>query len=221
MPNHATNPSPSLVLLSGGLDSVTLLHHVVKQRKEPALALSFDYGQRHGIELEHAKYQAALVGARHVIVTLPVGELLHSALTGHDMQPDQSQIPATYVPMRNTLFLSLACGVAESSGNGKIYIGANYIDYSGYPDCRPEFLAAFQFAANRGCKKYHDGGFAFEIMAPLLYKTKVQIVELARLLGVDIDKTSSCYFPDKTGSACNVCDSCVIRNKAITEAKIP
>ncbi len=209
---------PSVVLLSGGLDSTALLHHVTKQRKEHVLALSFNYGQRHSIELEHAKYQAALVGARHVVVTLPVGELLHSALTGHDVAPDASPIPATYVPMRNTLFLSLACGVAESSGNGKIYIGANYIDYSGYPDCRPEFLSAFQFAANRGCKKYHDGGFAFQIMAPLLYKTKAQIVKLALELGVDLDKTSSCYFPDETGGACGVCDSCVIRNNAIMEA---
>ena len=209
---------PSVVLLSGGLDSTALLHHVVKQRKEPALALSFDYGQRHNIELEHAKYQAALVGARHVVVTLPVGALLHSALTGHNLAPDASPIPATYVPMRNTLFLALACGVAESSGNGKIYIGANYIDYSGYPDCRPEFLSAFQFAANRGCKKYHDGGFAFEIMAPLLYKTKAQIVRMALDLSVDLDKTSSCYFPDETGAACGMCDSCVIRNKAIKEA---
>jgi 7-cyano-7-deazaguanine synthase len=215
----------AIVLLSGGLDSATTLL-IAREQGFEVFALSFDYGQRHRVELERARQLAARYGAREhrlVRVDFPAPET--SALTDPSLAvPKRSlgkeAIPVTYVPARNTLFLAHAVALGEALGAGDIFIGANALDYSGYPDCRPEFLDAFQRMANLGTKAGVQGKLAFRIHAPLLQMTKGQIVARARELDLDFALTSSCYDPSAEGRPCGTCDSCLLREKGFHEAGI-
>jgi 7-cyano-7-deazaguanine synthase len=215
----------AIVLLSGGLDSATTLL-IAREQGFDVFALSFDYGQRHRVELERARQLAARYGAREhrlVRVDFPAPET--SALTDPSLAvPKRSlgkeAIPVTYVPARNTLFLAHAVALGEALGAGDIFIGANALDYSGYPDCRPEFLDAFQRMANLGTKAGVQGKLAFRIHAPLLQMTKGQIVARARELDLDFALTSSCYDPSAEGRPCGACDSCLLREKGFHEAGI-
>jgi 7-cyano-7-deazaguanine synthase len=195
---------PAVVLLSGGLDSATVLALAV-QESSSVLALSFRYGQRHSVELECAAQQAARWGVQHRVSDIPL--IAGSALTDGDATVS-SGIPATYVPARNTLFLAFALSIAEAMG-ADIWIGVNALDYSGYPDCRPEFVRAFQALANLATRVGIEG-HSPQVRAPLQHMTKTGIIRLGLRLGVDYAATSSCYFP--VGSqACGQCDSCRIR----------
>jgi 7-cyano-7-deazaguanine synthase len=215
----------AVVLLSGGLDSATCLL-IARQQGLATYALSFDYGQRHRVELERARALANRYGAsEHRVVRLDLGEPAASALTDStQMVPRHSlgreAIPATYVPARNTLFLANALAWAEPLGAPDIYIGANALDYSGYPDCRPEFLEAFETMANLATKAGVEGTVRFRIQAPLLRLTKAAIVRRAAELGLDFALTSSCYDPSADGSPCGACDSCLLRQKGFREAGV-
>lgn len=213
----------SVVLLSGGLDSTTCLA-VAKDEGYETYALSFSYGQKHSSELEAAKEVAKQFGVKeHKILNLPIGSYGGSSLTDEDMAvPDYSGdegVPNTYVPARNTVFLSYALGWAEVLGSHDIYIGANDVDYSGYPDCRPEYLEKFAELANLATK---DGvaGEKYTIHAPLLKLTKAEIIRLGNSLNVDYARTISCYRADSYGNACGKCDSCTYRKKGFIEAGI-
>jgi len=216
----------AIVLLSGGLDSATCLL-LAREDGFETLALSFDYGQRHAIELERARALAGRYGVReHRIVRLDLPSDGSSALTNRAVEVPRDSlgreaIPITYVPARNTLFLSHAIAWGEAAGAGDIFIGANALDYSGYPDCRPEFLEAFQTAANLGTKAGVEGALAFRIRAPLLRLTKGDIVRLGARLGLDFSLTTSCYDPSVAGKPCGHCDSCLLRHKGFHEAGIP
>ena len=216
----------AIVLLSGGLDSATCLL-LAREDGFETLALSFDYGQRHAIELERARALAGRYGVReHRIVRLDLPSDGSSALTNRAVEVPRDSlgreaIPITYVPARNTLFLSHAIAWGEAAGAGDIFIGANALDYSGYPDCRPEFLEAFQTAANLGTKAGVEGALAFRIRAPLLRLTKADIVRLGARLGLDFSLTTSCYDPSVAGKPCGHCDSCLLRHKGFHEAGIP
>lgn len=206
----------AVVLLSGGLDSATVLA-IARDQGYQCIALSFDYGQRHRIELASAKAVAKAGGAiEHRILTLPIGELGGSALTDDAIDVPESideqndDIPVTYVPARNTIFLSMALGLAEIAGARNIYIGANAVDYSGYPDCRPEFISAFQHVANLATREGVEGD-GFQIRAPLIDMSKADIIRTGAALGVDYSLTVSCYNPSEKGLACGVCDSCRLR----------
>lgn len=203
----------AVVLVSGGLDSATTLAICVEDGFEP-YALSFDYGQRHQIEIEAAKRVATSLGARaHRIAEIDLRIFGGSALTDKIAVPkDQSAtgIPITYVPARNTIFLSYALAWSEVLGAADIFIGANAIDYSGYPDCRPEFITAFEDLA-RVATKAGVEGMSFRVHAPLLSMSKAQIIEKGLELGVDFSMTHSCYDPAPDGLACGACDSCRIR----------
>jgi 7-cyano-7-deazaguanine synthase len=220
-----TDNPKAIVLLSGGLDSATTLL-IAREQGFDVFALSFDYGQRHRIELERARQLAARYGAReHRVVRLDFPAPETSALTDPSLAvPKRSlgkeAIPVTYVPARNTLFLAHAVALGEALGAGDIFIGANALDYSGYPDCRPEFLDAFQRMANLGTKAGVQGKLAFRIHAPLLQMTKGQIVARARELDLDFALTSSCYDPSAEGRPCGTCDSCLLREKGFHEAGI-
>ena len=213
----------AIVLLSGGLDSATCFL-IAKREAEEVFALSFDYAQRHRIELERARSLARTYGAAaHRVVKLDLPAPESSALT--DLSRDvprhalgAAAIPITYVPARNTLFLSNAVAWGESIGAGDLYIGANSLDYSGYPDCRPEFLESFERTANLGTKAGVEGELTFRIHAPLLRMTKGDIVSLAEELGLDFALTSSCYDPRADGGPCRSCDSCLLREKGFREA---
>ena len=213
----------AIVLLSGGLDSATCLL-IARREAEDVFALSFDYGQRHRLELERARSLARTYGAAaHRVVNLDFPAPESSALT--DLSRDvprhalgDEAIPVTYVPARNTLFLSHAVAWGEALGAGDVYIGANSIDYSGYPDCRPEFLESFERTANLGTKAGVEGALTFRIHAPLLRMTKGEIVAKARELGLDFALTSSCYDPAPTGDPCRSCDSCLLREIGFREA---
>lgn len=215
----------AIVLLSGGLDSSTCLL-VARSEGLDVHALSFDYGQRHAIELERARSVAQRYGAaahRVVRIDLPGPEA--SALTDRSIPvPRDSlgtvEIPITYVPARNTLFLAHAVSWGEVLGAQEIFIGANSLDYSGYPDCRPEFLESFERTANLGTRAGVQGSLVFRIRAPLLRLTKAQIVTLAADLGLDFALTSSCYEPGPTGKPCRACDSCLLRQKGFGEAGV-
>lgn len=213
----------AIVLLSGGLDSATCLL-IAKKEAEEVFALSFDYGQRHRIELDWARGLALKYGAAaHRIVKLDLPAPEGSALTDLSREVPRhalgrEAIPVTYVPARNTLFLSHAVAWGEAIGAGDVYIGANALDYSGYPDCRPEFLEAFEKTANLGTKAGVEGALSFRIHAPLIAMTKGQIVALAARLGLDFSLTSSCYDPSPEGVPCNACDSCLLRAKGFQEA---
>jgi exsB protein len=215
----------AIVLLSGGLDSATTLL-IAREQGFEVFALSFDYGQRHRVELERARQLAARYGAReHRLVRIDFPAPETSALTDPSLAvPKRSlgkeAIPVTYVPARNTLFLAHAVALGEALGAGDIFIGANALDYSGYPDCRPEFLDAFQRMANLGTKAGVQGKLAFRIHAPLLQMTKGQIVARARELDLDFALTSSCYDPSAEGRPCGTCDSCLLREKGFHEAGI-
>jgi len=214
--NVADKPDKAVVLLSGGLDSATVLA-VARKEGYQSLALSFDYGQRHLVELEAAARVAKAGGAaEHRILSLPIGELGGSALTDDAIDvPEASQfedngIPVTYVPARNTVFLSMALAMAEIYGARNIFIGANAVDYSGYPDCRPEFISAFENLANLATREGVEGE-GFRIRAPLIDLTKADIIKTGVKLGVDYSLTISCYNPSTDGLACGVCDSCRLR----------
>jgi 7-cyano-7-deazaguanine synthase len=212
-----------IVLLSGGLDSATTLL-IAKQEGFEVFALSFDYGQRHRVELERAGRLAARYGAReHRVLELDVAAPGASVLTDSSRAvPKDSlgakEIPATYVPARNTLFLAHAVAWGEALGTGDIFIGANALDYSGYPDCRPEYLEAFEKMANLGTRAGIEGRLRFRIHAPLLAMTKAQIVRRAASLGLDFALTTSCYDPSPEGDPCERCDACLLRAKGFREA---
>ena len=220
-----TRASRAIVLLSGGLDSATCLL-IARDEADDVFALSFDYGQRHGVELERARLLAERYGAAaHRIVRLDLPAPESSALTDRARDVPRNAlgdeaIPVTYVPARNTLFLAHAVAWGEALGAGDVYIGANALDYSGYPDCRPEFLEAFERTANLGTKAGVEGKLAFRIHAPLLRLTKGQIVARAAALGLDFSLTSSCYDPTPTGQPCGTCDSCLLRARGFREARL-
>jgi 7-cyano-7-deazaguanine synthase len=217
----------AVVLLSGGLDSTTTAA-VAKADGFDVYALSVDYGQRHRVELERAAAVAKALGvADHRTVTLDLRAIGGSALTADVAVPkDRSAddmghgVPVTYVPARNTILLGLALGYAETVGAFDIFIGANVLDYSGYPDCRPEFLAAFEGLANLATKAGTDGAGRFRVHAPLLKLTKAEIIRDGVRLGVDYAPTLSCYDPDAAGRACGRCDSCQLRKKGFAEAGV-
>ncbi|MBS1826618.1 MAG: 7-cyano-7-deazaguanine synthase QueC [Acidobacteria bacterium] len=215
----------AVCLLSGGLDSTTCLALARKEGYE-CYALSFDYGQRHHFELQAASRVAQSLGAvEHRVVRVDLRALGGSALTAEIDVPKHNHvselapgIPITYVPARNTVFLSLALGYAEVLAAEHIFIGVNAIDYSGYPDCRPEFIEAFERMANLATKAGVEGTARVRIETPLLRLTKLQIVKLAAELGVDFALTSSCYDPQESGRPCGGCDSCLLRRKGFAEA---
>lgn len=215
---------PAVVLLSGGLDSTTVLAIAQTEGYEP-YALSFRYGQRHGVELEAARRVAASQGvARHVIADIDLRVFGGSALTDdidvprHDSADDLGDgIPITYVPARNTVFLSFALAWAETLGSSDVFIGVNALDYSGYPDCRPEYIAAFEQMANLATKAGVEGRQHLKIHTPLIDLTKAQIIERGLALGVDYGLTHSCYDPDPAGRACGRCDSCLLRGRGFAQ----
>lgn len=215
---------PAVVLLSGGLDSTTVLAIAKSQDYDP-YALSFRYGQRHAVELESAGRVAAAQGVRrHVIADIDLRVFGGSSLTSdiavpkHDAADELSdEIPSTYVPARNTIFLSFALAYAETVGAQDIFIGVNALDYSGYPDCRPEYIAAFQNMANLATKAGVEGQ-RLTIHTPLITLTKAEIIATGLALGVDYGLTSSCYDPDGSGNPCGHCDSCLLRLKGFAEA---
>lgn len=219
--------SRAVVLLSGGLDSTTALAWAKSQGFD-CFALSVDYGQRHRVELARARVIAQAMGtADHRFVTLDLRAIGGSALTDSiDVPKDRSSemmnhgVPITYVPARNTILLGLALGYAETVGAFDLVIGANVLDYSGYPDCRPEFLDAFATLANLGTKAGIEGG-RFHVHSPLLKMTKAEIIREGIRLGVDYSTTLSCYDPDAEGRACRRCDSCLLRMKGFAEAGVP
>ncbi len=213
----------AVVLLSGGLDSATLLA-IARDRGFSCYALSFDYGQRHRIELDAARRVANQLGAsEHRVVTLDIGWMGASALTDSTIAVPRAPtagIPVTYVPARNTIFLAIALGWAEVLGARDIFIGVNALDYSGYPDCRPEFIEAFQLMADRATREGVEGR-GCRINAPLVAMTKAEIIQTGLRLGVDYGLTLSCYAPDAAGRACQECDSCRLRTQAFAAAGVP
>lgn len=216
----------AVVLLSGGIDSSTTLA-IAKNLGFSIFALTFNYGQTHQAELQSAKKLAEQIGvARHLIFKLDLADLVSSALTGDSEIPKMrtiknisSEIPTTYVPGRNLVFLSIALSWAETIGSYDIFIGANSIDYSGYPDCRPEFIKTFQKCANLATKAGVEGK-NLTIHAPLISMSKGEIIKKGIELGVDYSLSHSCYDPDSLGRACGVCDSCMLRMKGFQEAGV-
>jgi len=213
----------AVVLLSGGLDSATVLA-LARQEGYRCRALTFDYGQRHHVELEAARRVAVSVGAfDHRVVPLDLSWIGGSALTDTAIAVPKSPgqgIPVTYVPARNTVFLSIALAWAEVLGAQDIYLGVNAVDYSGYPDCRPEYLQAFERLANLATRAGVEGR-PFHLHAPLLQLAKAEIISLGARLGVDYSLTLSCYDPDAGGRACGVCDSCRLRSRGFSGAGLP
>ena len=225
MPPPPASKPPAVVLLSGGLDSATVLA-VAHERGFAPHALSFRYGQRHEVELEAARRVAAQIGVeRHAFVDIDLRAFGGSALTADIPVPKDRDdasigtgVPITYVPARNTIFLALALGWAETVGANDIFIGVNALDYSGYPDCRAEFLQAFERLANVATRAAVEEGRRLTIHAPLLDLTKADIVRLGVSLGVDFGLTRSCYDPEADGAACGRCDACHLRLKGFAEA---
>jgi 7-cyano-7-deazaguanine synthase len=216
----------AVVLLSGGLDSATALA-IAKSEGFACRAITFDYGQRHRVELEAARRVAASIGVvEHVVFAMDFRQIGGSALTAgiavpKDRAADQmTDIPVTYVPCRNTVFVSIAAGLAEARGDRDLYIGVNALDYSGYPDCRPEFVRAMEEAIAQGTKCGVSGD-RIRVHAPLVRLTKAQIIQRGRSLGIDYAVTHSCYDPDTEGLACGRCDSCVLRHRGFLEAGGP
>ncbi len=210
----------AVILLSGGLDSATVLA-IAKTQGYTLHAISFDYGQRHKFELESARKQAQTQGvASHITAKIDLRAFGGSALTADIAVPlDKTDeqiatgIPVTYVPARNTVFLSYALGLAEVTKSFDLFIGVNAVDYSGYPDCRPEFIAAFETLANLATKASVEGQGRFKVHSPLINLTKAQIIEKGLALGVDFAHTHTCYNPDTKGHACGRCDACHLRLK--------
>ena len=223
--SSASRPVRAVVLLSGGLDSSTVLS-VASGENNSVSARSFDYGQRHAAELDAARRVATAAGiTRHLVVKMDLRAFGGSALTAEidvpkdrDMSADEAggEIPVTYVPARNTIFLSYALALAEVESASRIYIGVNALDYSGYPDCRPEYIEAFQEMAQLATRAGVEGS-AIEIRTPLLHLTKAEIVKLGTSLGVDYSLTTSCYDPTDAGS-CGHCDACQLRLRGFAEA---
>ena len=214
------------MLLSGGLDSTTVLA-LAKAQGFRAYALSFRYGQRHRWELDCAARVAKTLGAAaHLVADVDLGRLGGSALTADlpvpkDRNLAAQEIPLTYVPARNTVFLSFALAWAEVIGAQDLFIGVNALDYSGYPDCRPEYIAAFEHLANLATKAGVEGRQQLRIHAPLIQMTKAQIIQQGLKLGVDYSLTTSCYDPDPQGRPCTRCDACRLRAKGFEEAGLP
>jgi len=217
----------AVILLSGGIDSSTTFA-IARSEGYECYALTFDYGQRHYRELESARRVAdALDARRHLVIGFDLREIGGSALTGELDVPKQdagdatrSSIPVTYVPARNTIFLSFALSWAEVLGAGDIFIGANAVDYSGYPDCRPEYLKAFEEMANLATRVSVEGTTRFRVLAPLLHMTKGEIIRRGAELGFDYALTWSCYDPTPEGRPCLRCDSCRFREKGFSEAGV-
>jgi 7-cyano-7-deazaguanine synthase len=234
MPNQeqpivtSTSGLPAVVLVSGGLDSATALA-IARHAGYACQALSFDYGQRHRFELEAARRVCAAGGVQNqIVVPIDLRAFGGSALTADiDVPKDRSDeqmaagIPITYVPARNTIFLAFALGWAEVLGAFDIFIGVNAIDYSGYPDCRPEFIKQFERLANLATKAGVEGAGRFRIHTPLIRLTKAEIIRRGLELGVDYALTYSCYDPDPRGRPCGRCDSCRLRAKGFAEAGVP
>ncbi len=217
----------AVCLLSGGLDSATCLAYARREGFE-CYALSFDYGQRHHVELEAARKVAQALGAAdHRVARIDLRIFGHSALTdniavpkGRDEAAMNREIPVTYVPARNTIFLSFALAWAEVLEANDIFIGVNALDYSGYPDCRPEFIEAFERMSNLATKSGVEGRTRIRIRTPLIQLSKADIVRLGRDLNVPFELTHSCYDPDASGRPCGACDSCLLRAKGFREAGI-
>lgn len=220
-----SNKKKAVVLLSGGLDSTTALAVALSQGYQ-VYAISFRYGQRHAVELESARRVAQAMGVeQHIVVDIDLRPIGGSALTDDievpkDRASDEmaSGIPVTYVPARNTIFLSFALGWAEVLGAEDIFIGVNALDYSGYPDCRPEYIEAFERMANLATKAGVEGRLKLKIHTPLIAMTKAEIIKTGLALGVDYSLTHSCYDPTPDGFACGRCDSCQLRLKGFREA---
>ena len=219
------SPPPAVILLSGGLDSTTVLAIAQAQGFAPH-ALSFRYGQRHEQELQAAEAVVTRMGVqRHVVATIDLREFGGSALTADIAVPkgrsgeEMSQgIPVTYVPARNTVFLSFALAWAETLGASDIFVGVNALDYSGYPDCRPEYIAAFEAMAHLATKAGVEGSQRLKVHAPLMHWNKARIIQEGLALGVDYALTSSCYDPAENGRPCGACDACLLRAKGFAEA---
>jgi 7-cyano-7-deazaguanine synthase len=218
----------AVVLSSGGLDSTTAMA-IAKSEGYEVYSLSFSYGQRHSVELEAAKRVAENLGAiKHLVIDIDLKLIGGSALTDDIEVPKDrnesemtEEIPVTYVPARNTIFLSYALGWAEVIGASDIFIGVNAVDYSGYPDCRPEFIAAFETLANLATKVGVEGTSKIKIRTPLIHLSKAEIIRRGIELGVDYGITLSCYDPSIDGGACGHCDSCLLRKKGFVEAGVP
>lgn len=218
---------PAIVLLSGGLDSATVL--AIAAQDYRLYAMSFRYGQRHEVELLAAERIAQTAGVEdHIIVDIDLRQFGGSALTG-DIEVPKGRaldnldvgIPVTYVPARNTIFLAYALAWAEVLGVKTIFIGVNAVDYSGYPDCRPAFIEAFETMANLATRAGIEDGSALKIKAPLIHLSKSEIITAGTALGVDYSLTISCYDPDPQGRACGQCDSCLLRRKGFADARVP
>jgi 7-cyano-7-deazaguanine synthase len=213
-----------VVLVSGGLDSATVLAIAINEGYQ-AHALSFDYGQRHAIEVAAARRVATSLGAkRHVVMDIDLRSFGGSALTSDIAVPRHGSVdelgtgvPVTYVPARNTVFLSFALAWAETLGASDIFIGVNAVDYSGYPDCRPEYIAAFEAMANLATKAAVEGRQHLVVHAPLSRMTKAEIIRRGLDLGVDYSITHSCYDPGPQGRSCGACDSCLLRRKGFAD----
>lgn len=224
-PVASSGAPPAVVLLSGGLDSATCLAMAIEDGFSP-VALSFLYGQRQAIEVEAARAIAVAAGVDHVVSRLDLGGYGGSALTDDIAVPKHDDVdevgrdgvPVTYVPARNTVFLAHALALAEVRGADVVYLGVNAVDYSGYPDCRPAFVDAFEALANVATRAATEEGRRFEVRAPLLALGKGDIVRRALALGVDVGATRSCYDPDAAGRACSRCDACLLRAQGFAEA---
>ncbi|WP_310570893.1 7-cyano-7-deazaguanine synthase QueC [Gemmatimonas sp.] len=224
-PNAPSIVRPAVVLLSGGLDSTTVLA-VARREGFTPYAMTFRYGQRHSLEIDAARRVAAAHGvAKHVVVDIDLRQWGGSALTAdvdvpkdRDVEHPTDEIPVTYVPARNTIFLSFALAWAETLDAQAIFIGVNALDYSGYPDCRPEYIAAFEQMANLATRAGVEGTQRLKIHAPLQHLSKADIVRLGQELGVDYAITTSCYDPAPEGTACGHCDACQLRLRGFAEA---
>ena len=223
------NGRPAIVLSSGGLDSTTCIALAVRDGFRPLYSMSFDYGQRHRHELEAAhRIAEAFHVSEHRVMTIDLRQFGRSALTADfDVPKDRDEsrmtadIPITYVPARNTIFLSYALAWAEVLDVRDVFIGVNAVDYSGYPDCRPDFIEAFERMANLATRMTTSGGRPFTVHTPLIHLTKAQIIRQGQELGVDYAITHSCYDPDTKGLACGHCDSCLLRKRGFAEAGVP
>ena len=212
----------AVVLLSGGLDSMVCAA-LAREAGFTIIALTIDYHQRHRIELEAAARIAALLADRHIVVPIDLTAFGGSSLTSASAVPKggvEPGIPSTYVPARNTVFLSLALACAEAAGARDLYVGVNALDYSGYPDCRPDFIAAFEALANIATREGVEGR-GFTVHAPLQQMTKADIAREAARLGLDAGISHSCYDPAPDGGACGLCDACRLRAKGFAEAGLP
>jgi 7-cyano-7-deazaguanine synthase len=216
----------AVILLSGGLDSATTLAIAMAQGFD-CYALTVAYGQRHDVEIDRARSIALFFGAAHQTVDVDLASFGGSVLTSPDEDVPHhaasdigGEVPSTYVPARNTVLLSMALACAEPLGARHIFLGANVLDYSGYPDCRPEFLTAFEKVANLGTKAGVDGGQPFRVLAPLLRCTKADIIRRGSELGVPFQLTHSCYDPTLNSLACGLCDACILRRKGFAEAGV-